>query len=144
MGVMDKLKFHVWDNVGAIVDVVKKWKPRDCTSEKDYENSLLRKLKKHFPGLEIVQQYECAGVRGDILVGDKVLIEIKTDLKSTTMLMGQLMRYKQKWRGRILVLLTGNTKPSILKELEEFVDREGLGSGLLAVDWEGKVTIFKK
>lgn len=144
MGVIDKLKFYVWDDVGAVIDVIKKWKPRDCKTEKDLENSLVRKLKKHFPGLDVTPQYERNGIRGDIVVGDKVLIEIKYNLKSTPTLIGQLMRYEQKWPGRVLVLLTGDTKPSLIKELEEFVQEKGLGSGLLPIDRWGKVTILKK
>ena len=138
MGVIDKLKFHVWDDVGAAVDIIKEWKPRDCKSEKDYEKALCRKLEKHFPGIEIIPQYSKNGVRGDIVVGGKVLIEIKYNLKSITTLIGQLMRYKQKWPGRVLVLLTGDTKPSLIKELNEFIEKEGL------TDWSPKVTVFKK
>jgi len=138
------LKINIWDDVSAIIDVVKKWKPRNCKTEKEYETSLYRKLKKYFPLLEIIPQYKYAGVYGNLVVGNKVLIEIKTDLESTATLLGQLMRYKKKWDGRILVLLTGNTNPGIVKELEEFVDREGLGPDLLPIDWPGKVTIFKK
>jgi hypothetical protein len=141
MGVIDKIKFHVWDDVSAVIDVIKEWKPRKCKSEKDYENALCRKLEKQFPGIEIIPQYNKNGIRGDIVVGGKVLIEIKYDLKSITTLLGQLMRYKRLWPGRVLVLLTGETKPSLVKELKEFIDKEGLNSGW---DMSSKFTVFKK
>lgn len=30
MGLLDKLKFQLWDDVGAVVDLIAKWRPHGC------------------------------------------------------------------------------------------------------------------
>ncbi len=47
MGLLDKLKFQL-DDVGAVVDVIGKWGPRRCATEKDYEKSMYTYLHDVF------------------------------------------------------------------------------------------------
>ena len=146
MGEIDKLKFRYWDDVGAIVDVIKKWRPRGCKKEKDYENSLSSKLRENFPGLQITKQYAKGRIRADLLIDEKVIVEIKHNLYSTTeylRLIGQLIVYNHDWSGRVLLLLTGKPDPSLVKDLERIIKKEGLDSGLLLME-RGKVTVLKK
>lgn len=35
-----KLKFHLWNPLATVGDVVQEWTPRRCNTEKDYERSL--------------------------------------------------------------------------------------------------------
>ena len=146
MGEIDKLKFRYWDDVGAIVDVIKKWRPRGCKTEKDYENSLSSKLRENFPGFQITKQYAKGRIRADLLIDDKVIVEIKHNLYSTAeylRLIGQLIVYNHDWPGRVLLLLTGKPDPSLVKDLERIIKKEGLDSGLLLME-RGKVTVLKK
>ncbi len=146
MGEIDKLKFRYWDDVGAIVDIIKKWRPRGCKTEKDYEKSLLSKLRENFPGFQITKQYAKGRIRADLLIDDEVIVEIKHNLQSTAeylRLIGQLIVYNHDWSGRVLLLLTGNPDPSLVKDLERIIKKEGLDSGLLLME-RGKVTVLKK
>ena len=40
MSLFEKLQFHAWDATGMIEELVRKWRPRGCATEKDYEKSL--------------------------------------------------------------------------------------------------------
>lgn len=146
MGEIDKLKFRYWDDVGAIIDIIKKWRPRGCKTEKDYENSLSSKLHENFPSFQITKQYAKGRIRADLLIDEKVIVEIKHNLYSTAeylRLIGQLIVYRHDWSGRVLLLLTGKTDPSLVKDLERIIKKEGLDSGLLFME-RGKVTVLKK
>ena len=46
IGTLDKLEFNLWDSVDTTIDVIKRWSPRKCETEKDYENSLYTYLHK--------------------------------------------------------------------------------------------------
>jgi len=35
MGLLDKLKFQAWDDVGAVVSLIHKWKPDRCKTERE-------------------------------------------------------------------------------------------------------------
>lgn len=142
MGLMDKLKFQVWDNVGAVVDLIKRWEPTDCRTEKDYERSLYGYLHENFGDLQVTKQYAQGRIRADLCVAGKVIVELKNNLNTTAKyqrLVGQVAEYK-KWNGRIVVLLTGATEPNLRKQLNNFVKSEGLGDGLD----QAKVTIVEK
>lgn len=43
----------MWDSMGKVEDSIKKWKPKKCKTEKDYENSLLRSLQKKMPKVKL-------------------------------------------------------------------------------------------
>lgn len=139
MGFVDKLKFHAWDAVGVVIKYIKKWRPRRCTKEKDFENSLYKYLHKKLPDIQVTKQYSQGLIRADLLVGAEVLVELKYNLNTTAKyhrLLGQLAEYRN-WDGRIVLLLLGETEPNLLKQLNHYLDREGLL-------FRSKVTVFQK
>lgn len=42
---------------GRVCEVIESWKPRGCKTEKDYENSLVKKLEKELVNQKIQRQY---------------------------------------------------------------------------------------
>jgi len=119
-----KIKFF-WDSVGTVTQLIDKWSPRKCYSEKDYEQSLSRFLNREMPDIKVTPQYAIGRTKADLLIGEKVIVEIKKDLVSTAQydrLVGQLTRYKD-WNGSVVVLLVGETDPDLSKDLTKFVNQ---------------------
>src|SRR5438093_10852245 len=105
MSFLDKLKFHMWDSIGMVVSHLERWRPRGCSSEKDFENSLYKYLHEKLPDIQVTKQYAQGRVRADLVVGDRVIIELKHNLNSTAKyqrLVGQLIEY-QEWDGRVII-----------------------------------------
>ncbi len=116
-----------------VVSLIKKWKPKGLNTEKEYENSLYKYLHENLQE-QITKQYSLGRTSADIVVGDKVLIEIKHNLHSTSQfqrLRGQLQDYMDKWKGTLVLLLCGDTEPNIKKDIESYVQKvikeDGLG-----------------
>jgi hypothetical protein len=85
-------------NPADLRDLIGKWKPRSCKSEKDYENSLYEFLHKELGDTQITKQYARGRIRADIVISEKVIIELKTNLDSTgkyQRLIGQLAAYEK-------------------------------------------------
>jgi hypothetical protein len=111
---------------GRVCQAIESWSPRGCKTEKDYENSLVKKLQKELVNQTIIQQYGSARQRVDIVVHKKVPIEVKKDLKSTAALqrtIGQLNQYLKDWEGIILVLC-GDVSPDLEKSILEYARSE--------------------
>ena len=107
---------------GRVCEVIESWRPRECKTEKDYENSLVKKLEKELVNQRIQQQYGSGRQRVDIMVHGKVPIEIKKDLKSTATLqrtIGQLNQYLKDWSAIILVLC-GDVSGDLFKDLKKY------------------------
>ena len=142
MSTFDKLKFW-WDDVGAVVGKIEKWRPRKCTTEKDYERSLYDYLHRELPDIQITKQYAKGRIRAELVVADRVVIELKHNLDSTAKyhrLIGQLTEYRE-WEGRVVLLPTGKTEPNLRKQLNEYLEREGLTGD----DGDrAKVTIYER
>jgi len=115
------------DNMGKVEKIIKKWKPKGCKTEKDYEKSLVKFLHEKMPDVKIVQQYGTGTQRIDIVVGEKVAIELKKGLKTTSAyhrLRGQLKEYEKNW-DKIFVVVCGAVKDNLKKDLEAlFEDME--------------------
>lgn len=142
MSLFDKLKFHAWDSVEVVLSHLKEWQPTSCKTEKDFENSLYAYLHSKLPEIQVTKQFAQGRVRADLNVGGKVIVELKNNLDNTSKyqrLVGQLAEYKE-WDGRVVVLLTGKTDRNIRKELDRFLEREGLTEEMLGA----KVTVFDK
>lgn len=123
MSLVDKLKFHLLFKLDAVETLIRRWKPIGCKTEKDFEKSLAAYLREEMPGLEIIQQYALGRFKADIMVGKRLLIEIKNNLKSVNdcnRLIGQLDEYKR-WEGYVIVLLTGNTCPEMRHRIERWI-----------------------
>ena len=82
MGTFNKLKYS-WDSVSMVSTLISKWSPRKCVTEKDYEQSLLKFLNKEIPEIKVTPQYAIGRTKADLLIGDRVIVEIKKDLTST-------------------------------------------------------------
>ena len=88
------------DPLGNVCKLIEEWRPRKCTTEKDYERSLVRYLQAKLEGKDVVPQYASGRVRGDIVVDKQILIEIKAKLDSTGKLqkvLGQIEVYGRAW-----------------------------------------------
>jgi len=111
---------------GRVCEVIESWRPRGCKTEKDYERSLVKKLQNELVNQNIQQQYGSARQRFDIMVHDKVPIEIKKDLNSTAKLQrakGQLDGYLKDWEGVILVLC-GDVSGDLFNDLKKYAERQ--------------------
>ena len=109
MSLFEKLQFHAWDATGMIEELVRKWRPRGCATEKDYEKSLYEYLHKKLEAIQVTKQFAKGRIRADIVVGDRVIVELKNNLDSTAKyqrLVGQIAEYKE-WPGEIIVVLCG-------------------------------------
>jgi hypothetical protein len=125
MGFLQKLRFEYLDPEDMVLSAIKRWKPRACETEKQYENSLYDFLHKEFPDIQITKQFANGRVRADIVVGGKIIIELKNNLDTTAKyqrLMGQLMAYEE-WDGQVFVLLTGKTDPNLRKQLSSYAQQ---------------------
>ena len=121
------------DPLGHVARLVKEWNPRKCRTEKDYERSLVRHLKAKLPKQDIVPQFGSGRARGDIVVGGKVLIEIKVNFNTTdklNRLIGQLEGYETEWKKPVVVVLCGQTDIQLGNQLIKNMERrEGMLAG---------------
>ena len=125
MGLFDKLKFSLWDSPGTVVELLEKWRPRNCKNEKDFELSLQNFLDGQLEGVPIVRQYAIGRAKADLMIGKRVVVEMKHKFDSTgkyQRLVGQLTEY-EKWDGHIVVILTGESDRELVKDLKSFLDR---------------------
>ena len=107
---------------GRVCEVIESWRPRGCKTEKDYENSLVKKLRKELVNQTTQQQYGSARQKVDIMVHDKVPIEIKKDLNSTAKLQrakGQLDGYLKVWE-RVILVVCGDTPADLFNDLKKY------------------------
>ncbi len=135
---LKRFKFRYWDSLGAVQDLVNEWKARSCKTEKDYEKSLYAFLLDALDGIQITKQFASGRVRADVVVGDKVIVELKVNLDSMGKfhrLIGQLESYTE-WRGHVLVVLLGATDPNLRTRLDEAVERR---SGFFLGDQQMRV-----
>jgi len=138
MALLDKIKFHVWNPLTAVLDLVEKWNPTDCTTEKDYERSLYEWLHEQLGGVQVTKQFARGRVHADLVVADKVIIELKVNLDTTAKyqrLVGQLEEYRE-WKGDVVIVLFGRTDKNLRKKLDEAVEKR---SGFLLFDQQMRV-----
>ncbi len=125
MDFFDKVKYK-FDQLGYIKKLIDKWEPQGCKTEKDYEKSLYLFLHEQLPETQITKQYAKGRIKADIAVDDKIIIELKNNLKARNnfqRLLGQLTEYKS-WKGSVIILLTGETDLNFVKELKSFCKKE--------------------
>ncbi len=124
MGFLNELKFRVrWDDLDTVTRLVEKWTPRRCKAEKDYEKSLYDFLHRELGQVQVTKQFAKGRIRADLMVGDKVIIELKHNFDSTAKyqrLIGQLEEYKN-WDGCVLIVLTGKSDQHLRKQLASYV-----------------------
>jgi len=133
VGLLTKLNFTL-NPLATVVEVVEEWKPRKCTTEKDYEKSLHRFLQEGLEGIDVIPQFGSGRVKGDLVVGKRVLIEVKKDLDSTAKLqrlIGQLDLYSSEWRDHVIIVLCGRHDDNLVRQLQERVKKYSPGSFLV-------------
>jgi hypothetical protein len=127
MGVLSSIKWK-WDKVKALTAVLEKWRPRNCKTEKDFENSLYLLLHRELENHQITKQPAQGRFKADLLIDDSLILELKHNLNTTAKyqrLQGQLSEYK-KWEGQVVLLLIGETDPNLKKQLLSFLKDQGL------------------
>jgi len=126
VNLIDNIKFKYWNPVDVAKEKIITWKPGSLKSEKDYEKSLYNYLHKNLDKLQVTKQYAKGRIKADIVIQDKVIIELKNNLNSTAKyqrLIGQLIEYKN-WEGNVIILLTGGTDLNLKKDLQKFIDEQ--------------------
>ena len=126
--------------------IIDEWKPRRCTTEKDYENSLVSHWRKIQPKDRVTPQYAVGRTKADIVVNESIIIELKKDLKTTGQrdrLKGQLTNYTE-WKGRIIVVLVGDVDLDILSNLRDYASNAGTEGYLPPMLAEDKITVITK
>lgn len=119
--------------------MIERWEPGVCKIEKNYEKSLYNFLHNELEEIQVTKQYARGRIKADLVIGDKVIIEIKNNLNTTgkyQRLIGQIAEYRE-WEGSILIILVGETDQNLNKQLKKFLNKEGLFE-------EEKVTLIEK
>lgn len=112
-------------SVREVIRLIDNWHPRSCKTEKDFERSLHKHLDKNLADVNVVKQYAAGRVKGDIVVDEKILIELKDSLKSTGQLqrlLGQLDIYNAQWKGKVIVLICGESERDLMRVLKKKID----------------------
>jgi len=112
-------------SVRDVIKLIDDWHPRSCKTEKDFERSLHRHLEKNLKDVNVIKQYAAGRVKGDIVVDEKILIEIKDRLKSTAQLqrlLGQIDIYASQWKGKVIVIICGESERDLMKTLKSKIE----------------------
>ncbi|HJP17570.1 MAG TPA: hypothetical protein QF468_02825 [Nitrospinota bacterium] len=115
------LWFDLCGPVDKVCNLINKWSPEDLSGEAAIEESLYAHLTNHMKGHDIRRQFPHDRVRADILINEKVAIEIKLNLTSTAefqRLIGQLETYAR-WGVQMIVLIVGQIDMNLKTRLEE-------------------------
>ena len=118
-----------WD-ADDVIDAVGKWRPPSLAREKDYEEALYKFLHERFPKTQIFRQYTQAKTCADIYVDfgeghQRVAIELKAHLNDRGefhRLFGQMFEYAYVWRVDSILVLCGESEPSLVKLSRAYVD----------------------
>lgn len=142
MGFFDTINFRL-DRVGTLKSLIEKWRPDNCSTEKVCETSLTEFLRQELPeGIKITPQYSQGRFRADIMIDDRLIVEIKYNLDTTDKyhrLVGQIITYKD-WTGKVILILTGQADPDLKNELYSRLRKEGLLDSV----WDDKVIVIEK
>jgi len=108
------------DPFGTVKEIIQAWDADNCTTEKQCEQSLAKELERALVNQKVERQYGSGRQRVDILVQDKVPIEIKYNLTQASVLqrlIGQLELYLKKW-DQVIIVLCGTVSLNMLKDLK--------------------------
>ena len=116
------------DPFDTVKEKVEAWDASKCTTEKQCEQSLAKALGKALVNQKIEKQYGSGRQRVDILVGDKVPIEMKYNLIKASVLqrlIGQLELYLKKW-DHVILVLCGKISSNMLKDLRQYCSNKDM------------------
>ena len=134
MGIKE-FRFKNWDGLEMLVKEINNWNPRGCKSEKDYEESLYKKLHSVLGDINIKKQYPIKEYKIDLMVDDHFLIEMKYNFKTkaeSQRLYGQLINYMNYTdigllsSQPIIVLICGECEPSMKKDLIKYCNNQSI------------------
>jgi hypothetical protein len=120
------LWFDFMDPVGTVYDLIHEWQPTNTSSETKIEESLHAHLAKHLKRHDVRRQFRHDRVTADILINEKLAIEIKINLTKTAefqRLIGQLDCYAD-WGVQIIVLLVGEVDPDLKRRVEDRLQKD--------------------
>lgn len=134
---------HIDDSLLDLVRYVAKWKPkRNCNREQDYTLNLLHFLNEN----GWYASTSCnGGHRADIFVNFQFPIEMKMDIGNKTdqdRVLGQLIGYKDHYRGFILVVTEPNDYDFTKSLVERIPPNIKKGSAMLIMK-NGKFTVIR-
>lgn len=104
-----------------VVELIDSWTPRRCSTHSEYQNSLSTYLRDNLNGPRITKEYKIERTAIDIVVGDKVAVEIKVGFNKTNeyhRLKGQLEDYAREF-SRIVIVLCGELDEDLVDKLED-------------------------
>jgi hypothetical protein len=110
-----------WNPMGTVSKIISTWNPTGCNIEKDFERSLVEELRLQMPDVSIQQQYGAARQRVDVVVGKKVAIELKKNLKTTggyQRAIGQLEHLVEDWE-LIIIVICGLVDEDLLQSFKK-------------------------
>jgi len=121
----------------GIIDFIKEWNPQKFSNERDYQKNLYEYLSDLQDKGEIREERRILRERGvnraDIVIDDRIAIEIKKDLKhqpSVDRCVAQIKRMKNEYNFVIVVIVGENNSRqhiTLLKhELREFLQDDGI------------------
>lgn len=135
-----------WDAQGRVKRIIEDWQVVSCDNEKDCELSLYNELIVRLPEtVKIQKQYGSGRQKIDLAVDDKIAIELKYNLTSTSAYhraIGQLEDLlKNKHWEYVFLVICGSINDDMLRDLNIYADK--YNSGILPTDSE-RLIIIKK
>src|SRR6267142_592631 len=110
----ENLKFPTWNAYQVVSAALAKWRPDSLRSKEGIEESLYQYLMRELPDVQITKPREqIHSKRGDIVVGDSVMLELKSDVNTPSKYQEVLddLASLREWSGEIILLLIGQTDP---------------------------------
>ena len=120
------LWFDFMDPVATVSDLIRKWQPTDTSTEAKIEESLHAYLAKRLKWHDVRRQFRHDRVTADILINEKLAIEIKLNLTKKgecDRLIGQLDSYAN-WGVQMIVLLVGQVDADLKRRVEERLQKD--------------------
>jgi len=120
------LWFDFTDPVETVSKLIYEWQPTDTSSETKIEESLHAHLAKRLKRDDVRRQFHHDRVTADILINEKLGIEIKLNLTKTAefrRLIGQLDCYAN-WGVCMIVLLVGQVDTDLMRRVEERLQKD--------------------
>lgn len=114
------------------------WSPSSTSPvEAEHEEDLFRFLTMHLNGVEMVRQYGIAKNRADLVIEDKVAVELKMAFSEGSIAefdrwVGQMERLRQKWvnksRGSVFTVIIGEMDSTFRHMVHEVIAQMDRGT----------------
>ena len=124
--ILRNLWFDFTGPVETVCNLISEWHPTDTSSEIKIEESLHEYLTKQLKWYDVRRQFRHDRITADILINEKLSIEIKLNLTKTAdfrRLIGQLDCYAD-WGVRVIVLLVGQVDSDLMRWVEERLQKD--------------------